>query len=328
VRRREVIALLSGAAAAWPLAARAQPSGMRRIGVLMNLAADDAEAQVRIGAFQQGLQELGWSIGRNVRIDYRWSAGDAERLGKYAAEVVALAPDAILATAIATVVRLQQATRIIPIVFVNVVDPVGAGIVASLARPGGNATGFSQFEYGISTKWLELLKEISPRVTRAAVLRDPIIASGVGQFAAIQSTAPSFGVELSPIDVRDAGEMERAITAFASEPNGGLIVTASQTAVLHRDLIVALAARHKLPTVYSNRLYVAGHGLISYGPDLIDPYRRAASYVDRILKGEKPADLPVQAPTKYDLVINLKTAKALGLEIPSSVLARADAVIE
>jgi putative tryptophan/tyrosine transport system substrate-binding protein len=219
-------------------------------------------------------------------------------------------------------------TRIIPIVFVNAVDPVGAGIVASLARPGSNATGFSQFEYGISAKWLELLKEIVPRVTRVAVLRDPIITSGVGQFAAIQSTAPSFGVELRPIDVRDTGEIERAITAFAHEPNGGLIVTASQTAVLHRALIVALAAQHKLPTVYSNRLYVADHGLISYGPDLIDPYRRAAGYVDRILKGEKPADLPVQAPTKYELVINLKTARALGLEIPPTLLARADEVIE
>ena len=273
MKRREFITLLGGAAV-WPLAAHAQQAGgTRRIGVLMNLAADDRAGQVRLAAFMQGLQQLGWADGRNVRIDARWAAGDPDHFRKYAAELVALGPDVILATAIATVVSLQQVTRTIPIVFVNVVDPVGAGIVASLARPGSNATGFSQFEYGISAKWLELLKEIVPRVTRVAVLRDPIITSGVGQFAAIQSTAPSFGVELRPIDVRDTGEIERAITAFAHEPNGGLIVTASQTAVLHRDLIVALAARHKLPTVYPNRLYVADHGLISYGPDLIDPYR-------------------------------------------------------
>jgi putative ABC transport system substrate-binding protein len=310
--RRAFILALGGAAAAWPLAARAQqPERMRRVGVLMHLAADDPEGQARIAAFTQGLQELRWTIGRNVRIDYRWAAGDAERGRKYAAELVALAPDVILAAGGAVVAPLLQASRTVPIVFAQTPDPVGAGFVASLARPGGNATGFTIFEFGMGGKWLELLKEIAPRVTRAAVLRDAALAAGTGQLGAIQSVAPSFGVELSPIDVRDAGEIERAVTAFARSPNDGLLVTGSALATVHRDLIVALAARHRLPAVYTLRLFVAGGGLISYGPDSIDPYRQAAGYVDRILKGEKPADLPVQAPTKYELVINLKTAKAL-----------------
>jgi putative ABC transport system substrate-binding protein len=327
--RRDFITLLGGAAAAWPLAARAQQaSQIRRIGVLMNLAEDEAEAPRRVGAFLQGLQELGWTDGRNVRIDYRWAGGDAERIRRSAAELVALAPDVILANASPSVVALQQATRTVPIVFVNVADPVGAGFVEGLARPGGNATGFTLFEYGISGKWLELLKEIAPRVARVAVLRDPAIAAGSGQLGAIQSVAPSFGVELSPLGVRDAPEIERAVTAFARSSNGGLIVTASGLANIHRDLIITLAARHRLPAVYSYRFFVAGGGLISYGPDRVDPYRRAAGYVDRILKGEKPADLPVQQPTRYELVINLKTAKALGLEIPPALLARADEVIE
>ena len=271
---------------------------------------------------------MGWTDGRNVRIDIRWGAGDADRIRKYAAELVALAPDVILATGSAAVGPLLQATRTVPIVFVHVADPVGAGFVESLARPGGNATGFTTFEYGMSGKWLELLKEIAPGVTRAAVLRDPAIAAGIGQFGAIQSVAPSLGVEVSPVDVRDAGEIERAVAAFARAPNGGLIVTASALAIVHRDLIITLAARHKLPAVYFARYFVTGGGLISYGPDLVDQYRRAAGYVDRILKGEKPADLPVQAPTKYELVINLKTAKALGLDVPPTLLARADEVIE
>ena len=330
MRRRELITLLGGAAVAWPLAARAQQrERMRRIGVLMRLAADDLEGQARIAAFLQGLQEGGWSVGRNVRIDYRWALGDAERSRKYAAELVALAPDAILAAGGAVVAPLLQATRTVPIVFAQTPDPVGAGFVASLARPGGNATGFAIFEFGISGKWLELLKEIAPRVTRAAVLRDLALAAGSGQLGAIQSVAPSFGVELSPIDVRGADEIEHAVTAFArSSSNGGLIVTGSALATVHRDLIVALAARHRLPAVYPVRVFATGGGLISYGPDSIDPYRQAAGYVDRILRGEKPADLPVQTPTKYELVINLKTAKALGLDVPPTLLARADEVIE
>jgi putative ABC transport system substrate-binding protein len=274
------------------------------------------------------LQELGWTDGRNARIEYRWGAGDVGRISRYAAELVALAPDIILSSGSPSVAALQQATGGVPIVFVAVVDPVGSGFVESLARPGGNITGFTLFEYGISGKWLELLKEIAPRVTRVAVLRDPALASGGGQLGAIQSAAPSFGVELSPVGVRDAGEIERTVTAFARGPNGGLIVTGSTLATVHRDLIVMLAARHKLPTVYPQRYYVTGGGLVSYGADLVDPYRRGANYVDRILKGDKPADLPVQAPTKYELVINLKTAKALGLEIPQTLLARADEVIE
>ena len=329
MNRREFIALLGGAAAAWPLTARAQQGGrMRRVGVLQNLASDDPAEQARLMAFGQGLQELGWTIGQNVTIENRWSAGDPDRIRRNTEEMVALAPDVILASGNAGVAPLLQATRTVPVVFVIVPDPVGAGFVDSLARPGGNATGFIAYEYGLSGKWLEVLKEIAPGVTRAAVIRDPALASGPGQFAAIQSIAPSLGVEVSPVNVRDAGEIERAITAFAHSPNGGLIVTGSALVGIHRHLIIALAARHKLPAVYVERTYVAAGGLISYGSDFLDQYRRAASYVDRILKGEKPADLPVQQPTKYELVINLKTAKALGLDIPPTLLARADEVIE
>jgi putative ABC transport system substrate-binding protein len=327
VKRREFITLLGSAAATWPLAARAQQrEKMRRIGVLMNLAADDPEALGRITAFVQGLQQLGWTDGRNVRIDVRWAAGNPDNFRKYAADLVALAPDGILASATPAVAALQQATRTIPIVFAQVIDPVGAGLVASLARPGGNTTGFSVSEYGVSTKWLELLKEIAPPVTRVAVLRDLTI--GIGQLAAIQAVAPSFGVELRAIGVRDADEIESAVASFARSPNGGLIVTSSTSIAVHREPILALAARHQLPAVYSFRYFVTAGGLISYGPDSIDPYRRAAGYLDRILKGEKPADLPVQAPTKYELVINLKTAKALGLDVPSTLITRADEVIE
>ena len=328
IKRREFISLLGGAAATWPLAARAQqPERMRRIGVLMNVEADEPVGQPRIAAFVEGLQQLGWTDGRNVRIDTRWPGGDPDRVRKYAAELVGLAPNVILASASPSVAALQRVTRSVPIVFANVIDPVGAGFVASLARPGGNTTGFSSFEYSISGKWLELLKEIAPNVTRAAVVRDPALAAGIGQFAAIQAMAPP-SFELTLIDMRDPGEIERAITAFARERNGGLIVTASSLAVTYRDLIISLARRYSLPNVYGFRYYPASGGLASYGPDVVDPYRRAAGYVDRILKGEKPADLPVQAPTKYELVINLKTAKALGLTVPESVLARADEVIE
>jgi putative ABC transport system substrate-binding protein len=298
MRRRDFITLLGGVAAAWPFTARAQqPDRMRRIGVFMNLAADDPEAKLFVEAFLQGLQQLGWTDGRNLRLDYRWGAGDADRYRRYAAELVPLAPDVILATTTSMVQAMQQASRTVPIVFVNLIDPVGGGVVASLARPGGNATGFTSIEYGMSAKWLELLKQIAPGVTRAAVLRDPTVAAGGGQLGAIQAVAPSFGVELSPIDVRDVGEIERGISAFARGSNGGLIVTAGAWAQIHRELIITLAARHRLPAVYRYRFYVTGGGLISYGPDLVDPYRRAAGYVDRILKGEKPADLPVQAPT-------------------------------
>ena len=301
---------------------------MRRIGVLMPLAAADAQGQARFAAFVQGLGELGWTDGRNVRIDIRWAAGDADRFRKYAAELVALAPDVILTGGSASAVPLLQATRTVPIVFAIVPDPVGAGFVASLARPGGNATGFTTFEYGIGAKWLQLLKEIAPGVARAAVIRDAATPSGMGTWGAIQSVAPSFGVELRPVSVRDAGEIERAVAAFARSANGGLIVTGSALAAVHRELIVTLAARHKLPAVYFERFFVTAGGLISYGPDFLDQYRRAADYVDRILKGKKPADLPVQAPTKYQLVLNLKTAKALGLAVPPALLARADEVIE
>jgi putative ABC transport system substrate-binding protein len=326
MRRRQFITLLGGAAA-WPLAARAQQGErVRRIGVLMNLAADDAEGQARIAAFVQALQRLGWSDGRNVRIDYRWAAGDAGRFHKYAEELLALVPDVILASATPSVQALQQATRTVPIVFAIVADPVGAGFVDSLARPGGNVTGFTPFEYGMSGKWLELIKELVPRVTRVAVLRDLTI--GLAQLGAIQSVAPSLGIELRPVNVRDADEIERSIAAFAQGSNGALIVTASTSAIIHRELITTLAARNKLPAVYYTRYWVAGGGLMSYGPDFRDQFRRAADYVDRVLKGEKPADLPVQAPTKYELVINLKTAKALGLTVPDSLLARADEVIE
>jgi putative tryptophan/tyrosine transport system substrate-binding protein len=311
------------------LAARAQQSDrMRRIGVLNGQAANDPDAQANIAAFLQGLQQLGWTDGRNVRIDHRWAAGNPADIRKYAAELVALAPEVILATGASPLGPLMQATRTVPIVFAIVPDPVGAGFVDSLSRPGGNTTGFMQAEYNLSGKWLELLKQIAPGVTRAAVLRDPAITAGIGQFAIIQSVAPAVGVEVSPVNVRDAAEIERAVTAFARTPNSGLILTASALSVVHRDLIVTLAARHKLPAVYYRRLFVIGGGLISYGADFLDQFRRAAGYVDRILKGEKPADLPVQAPTKYELVINLKTAKSLGLEIPSSILARADEVIE
>jgi putative tryptophan/tyrosine transport system substrate-binding protein len=329
MRRREFIALLSGAAVAWPLAARAQQSeGMRRIGVLMPSAADATEYQVRMAAFLQELQQLGWTDGRNVQIDTRWAAGDANLLRKYAAELIALRPDVILAPGSTSLGPLLQATRTVPIVFTTILDPVGAGFVESLARPGGNATGFIAFEYGLSGKWLELLKQIAPSLIRVAVLRDPATAAGIGQFAAIQSVAPSFGVELRPIDMREVSEIERAVTTFARSSNGGLIVTAGSGSAIHGDLIITLADRLKLPAVYGDRHFVIGGGLISYGPNRIDQYRRAAAYVDRIFKGEKPADLPVQAPTKYELVINLKTAKALGLELPPSLLARADEVIE
>jgi putative tryptophan/tyrosine transport system substrate-binding protein len=330
MRRREFITLLGGAAVAWPLAARAQQADrMRRVGVLVSRIADDPEEQARLAAFVQGLQELGWTEGRNVRIDYRWAAGDADRSRTYAAELVALAPDVIVAAGSQSVAALEQTTRTVPIVFASVVDPVGAGYVTRLARPGGNATGFTAFEYSLSGKWLELLKEIAPNLTRIAILRDPALAAGIGQFAVIQAMAPpSFGVELSPIDVRDAGEIERDVAAFAGETKGGLIVTGSSGAAVHRELIIMLAARHRLPAVYPFRNYVTSGGLISYGPDPTDQFRRAAGYVDRILKGEKAADLPVQAPTKYGLVINLKTAQALGLTVPPLLLARADAVIE
>jgi len=328
MRRREFISLLGGAAA-WPLAARAQQSEqVRRVGMLIGQAADDVDGKARLAAFVQGLQQLGWTDGRNVRIDTRWGGGDADRMRRYAAELVALAPDVILAGGTAAVGILLQATRTVPIVFASVADPVGAGYVDSVARPGGNATGFLLFEYGTSGKWLELLKEIAPGVTRVAVIRDAAIAAGIGQLAAIQSVAPSFGVELTPLNVRDAAEIERAVTVFAKSSKGGLILTGSSLALVHRDLIITLAARHKLPAVYNSRLYVASGGLISYGPEFTDQYRQAAGYVDRILKGEKPGDLPVQAPTKYELVVNLKTAKALGLSVPPGLLVAADEVIE
>jgi len=328
MRRRTFITLLGGAAA-WPLAAGAQQGERaRRIAVLMPGAADDPEYQARMTAFLQGLAQLGWLDGRNARIDIRWTAGDADRIRKYAAELVALAPDVILAPASAVTGPLLQATRTIPIVFTTVADPVGAGFVESLARPGGNATGFALHEYTLSGKWLELLKEIAPGVTRAAVLRDPTVGSGTGQYASIQAVAQSLGVELRPMDVRDPGEIERAIVAFAQVPNGGLINAGAPSAGIHRNLVITLAARHRLPAVYALPYIARAGGLIAYGPNLVDQYRRAADYVDRILKGEKPADLPVQAPTKYDLVINLKTARALGLEVPATLLARADEVIE
>jgi len=328
IGRREFITLLGGAAAAWPLATRAQQTErVRRIGVLTYLAANDAEGQARYAAFTQALGQLGWTEGRTLRIDARWAnAGDIQR---HAAELVAAAPDVLVAaTGTATVAALLQATRTIPIVFAIVIDPVGAGFVASMAQPGGNATGFTVYEYSMSGKWLELLKEIAPGVTRAAVLRDPAVASGIGQFGAVQIVAPALGVQLTPIDVRDTGEIERAVAAFAKGSNGGVIVTASALGTAHRELIATVAARHKLPAVFPSRPYVTSGGLISYGPDIIDQFRRVAGYVDRILKGEKPSDLPVQAPTKYELVINLKTAKALGLDLPATVLARADEVIE
>ena len=329
MKRREFIALLGGAAAC-PLAARAQQPAerVRRIGVLTPFAADDPEAKARIEAFVHALRQFGWSEGRNLQIDIRWGTGDAERMRHYAAELVALTPDAILAAGGATVGPLLQATRSVPIVFTLTPDPVGAGFVDSLARPGRNATGFTNFEYGIGVKWLELLKEIAPRVTRAAVLRDPAIPAGIGEFGAIQAVAPSLRIELRPIDMRDADEIERAITAFARSSNGGLIVTSNAWGIVHRDLIITLASRHRLPVVYPFRVFITAGGLVSYGPDTIDPHRRAADYVDRILRGDKPAELPVQAPVKFELVINLKTAKALGLTIPETLLATADEVIQ
>jgi putative ABC transport system substrate-binding protein len=329
MKRRQFITLLGGAAAAWPLAARAQQGErMRRVGVLLPASADDAAFQDRIGAFLQGLQQSGWTIGRNVRIDTRWATTNPAEIRRHAAELAALAPDVVLAFAASTVGAMLQATRTVPIVFPGVADPVAAGFVDSLARPGGNATGFLLFEYGLSGKLLELLKQITPSVTRAAVLRDLATPSGPAQFGVIQAVSPSLRVEVSPVNMRDALEIERAVAAFAHSPNGGLIVPASGSAAVHRELIIMLAARHRLPAVYSQRFYVAAGGLISYGPDHIDQFRRAAGYIDRILKGEKPADLPVQAPTKYELVINLKTAKALSLTVPDTVLARADEVIE
>jgi putative tryptophan/tyrosine transport system substrate-binding protein len=326
MKRRAFITLLGGAAA-WPLGARAQ-QGVRRIGIMMNLAADDPEGQARIAAFLQGMQETGWVVGRNAQIDIRWGMGDPERIRKNVTELVALTPDAIFATTFPIVVALQQATRTVPIVFAGLFDPVGAGLVTSLARPGGNTTGFASFEYSLSIKWLELLKQVAPRVTRVAVLRDSLTPVGIGQLAAIQGVAPSFGVELTPIVVRDAGEIEPAVAAFARSPDDGLIVTIGTLTDAHRDVIGKLAARLRLPAVYPFPFFVRSGGLISYGTDIIDSYRRAASYVDRILKGEKPADLPVQQPTKIQLAINIKAAKALGLEIPSALLARADEVIE
>ena len=360
MKRRTFITVV-GATAAFSLSARAQDrERVRRIGILMPGTANDLEYQTRLGAFLQALALLGWAIGRNVRIDTRWGAGNADDIRKYAAELVALAPDVILAAGTSTVGPVLQATRdaalaseassqrgnfrvrapgtrletgssarAVPIVFPYVVDPVGAGFVDSLARPGGNATGFLSFEYSLSGKWLEVIKQIAPSVTRVAVLRNPAVSSGPAQFSVIQAVAPSLRVEVSPLNMRDAGEIERGVAAFArSSTSGGLIVTGSSAASLHRDLIITLAARHKFPAVYNERSFVAAGGLVSYGTDFVEQYRHAAGYVDRILKGEKPADLPVQAPTKYEMVVNLKTAKALGLDIPAAVLARADEVIE
>ena len=324
MKRRDFITLLGGAAMAWPRTTRAQQDATKRIGVLMT----GPEAQARLTAFVQGLQQLGWTVGQNIQVDYRWGSGNADAMRKYAAELISLAPHVMMVDGSPAVVAVQAAGSKVPIVFGAVIDPVGGGFVESLARPGGDVTGFLMYEYGISGKWLELLKEIAPRVTRVAVLRDVAIAAGSGQLGAIQSVAPQLGVELHPVGVRDANEIERGIAAFARGSNGGLIVTGSGLAVIHRDLIVTLAARHKLPAVYYRRLYVTDGGLISYGPDFSDQFWRAASYVDRILKGEKPADLPVQAPTKYELVINLKTARALGIDVPPTLLARADEVIE
>ncbi len=331
MRRREFMTLLGGAAAAsaLPLAARAQQGvRMRRIGVLMNIPAADPTAQVFMAAFQQGLQELGWSVGRNLQIDHRWGSGDRERFRQNAAELIALAPDVILAAAGPNVEAAQLASRTVPIVFAQSIDPVGAGYAASMARPGGMATGFTQFEYTLSGKWLELLKEIAPQVTRVGVLRDPGNPAGIGQWAVLQAVAEPIGVELFPIAVHDPEETDRSLAEFARGSNVGLVVPVSANATVHRQRIIAGAARHRLPAVYPYRYFVTAGGLVSYGPDQIDQYRRAAGYVDRILKGEKPADLPVQRPTKYDLVVNLKTAKALGLDVPPSVLARADEVIE
>ena len=329
MRRREFIKLLGGAATAWPLAARAQQGErMRRIGVLLPATADDPQFQTLVGAFLQELQQLGWSIGRNVRIDIRWATANVGEIRRHAADLATLAPDAIMAHGTSTVRPLLQATRTVPIVFSVAADPVGGGLVDSLARPGGNVTGFMVSDYSIGGKWLELLQQIAPGVTRAAVLRDPTQGSGNSEFAVVQALAPSLRVEVNPIDVRDPAEIERAVAAFARASNGGLIVASGGAPICHRDLIITLADRYKLPAVYFERLFVAAGGLVSYGADFADQYRRAGGYVDRILKGEKPSDLPVQAPNKYEMVLNLKTAKALGLTVPPSVLARADEVIE
>jgi putative tryptophan/tyrosine transport system substrate-binding protein len=328
MRRRAFIAALGGAAA-WPLVANAQQQeGMRRIGWLTGLAGEDVQTKARIAAFLQELQKLGWTEGRNFRMDIRAGTGNLTTIRKYAAELVALAPDVIVASGSTPVTLLLEATHTVPIVFTVVVDPMGAGFINKLSRPGGNATGFMEFDYSLSGKWVELLKQVAPGVTQVAVLRDTSSSAGIGQFAVIQAFAPSLGVEVSTINVGDAREMERAVTAFARDPNGGLVVTAAPSTVFHRDRIIALAAQHKLPAVYFDRTFVAEGGLISYGADLVGQFRQAASYVDRILRGEKPANLPVQAPNKYELIINLKTAKALGLDVPHSLLARADEVIE
>ena len=326
MRRREFLAALGGSALP-AMAARAQER-VRRVGVLMNLAEDGAEAQARLAVFSQALQERGWTVGRNLQIDTRWGEGDPDRYRQYAAELINREPDILLTSGGSGVLALQRATRTVPIVFVTVTDPVGGGLVASLSQPGGNTTGFTQFEFGMSAKWLELLKEIAPDVTRTGVLRAAAFPTGIGQFAAIQPVAPALRVELKAIDVRDAGEIEQAVAIFAREPKGGLIVTSNPLMTIRRELIIELAAKHRLPTIYSSRHFATGGGLVSYGPDALDQFRRAAGYVDRILKGEKPADLPVQAPTKYELVINLKTAKALGITVPPALLARADEVIE
>jgi ABC-type uncharacterized transport system substrate-binding protein len=329
MRRREFITLIGGTVGAWPIATRAQQrERMRRVGVLTPFAADDAEGQARLTAFAQALQQAGWTLGQNLRLDYRWGDGKPDTMRKHAANLAELAPDVILANSSAAVSPLLQVTRTVPIVFAAVADPVGAGYVESLAQPGGNATGFTALEYQFAGKWLELIKEIAPRVTRLAVLRDSAIAAGPGQFGVLQAFAPSLGLELRPVDLREAGQIERSINTFAQGSNGGLIVTGSPAATAHRNLIVALAARNRLPAVYYLPVFCAAGGLICYGVDFLDQFRRAAGYVDRILKGEKPADLPVQAPTKYELAINLKTAKALGLDVPPMLLARADEVIE
>jgi len=329
MRRRDFVKVIAGCAAAWPLVVRAQEvERVRRVGILMNVTAEEPEAQSYIAAFQQGMQELGWSVGRNLRFDLRWGGGDADRTRRYAAELAALSPDVMVAAGGPVISAMQQATRSVPIVFAQSIDPVGAGVVSSLARPGGNVTGFTQFEYGLSAKWPELLKEIAPEVKRVGVLRDPANPAGIGQWAIIQAAAAAAGMEVVPIKVRDPVEIERDVAAFAREPNGGLVVPVSSNAVRHRDAIIKSAAQHRLPSVYAYRHFVAAGGLISYGPDLLGQYRRAAGYVDRILKGEKPANLPIQAPTKYQLVINLKVAKVIELTVPPAILARADEVIE
>jgi putative tryptophan/tyrosine transport system substrate-binding protein len=327
MKRREFLTLLGSAAAAWPLAANAQER-MRRVGVLSNPGAEDAEMQNRTAAFAQGLRDLGWAVGRNLQIDYRWSNGDAERLRAHAAELVALEPDVVLATSGVSIMPILEASRRVPIVFAQTIDPVGLGVVESLSRPGGNITGFTQFEYSIPPKWLELLKEIAPATTHAAVLRDPFDPPGLGQWAAMQSVASAFSIELRVVNVRDRAAIENGIRRIAEFPNAGLLITASAPANVHRDLILRLASHYRLPAIYPYRYFVVAGGLVCYGPDTISQYRHAAGYVDRILKGEKPADLPVQAPTKYETVLNLKTARALGLDVPAPVLARADEVIE